>query len=76
MGASIRHDNATLPSVTSAAIKILSRIEQRNLIEREQSGRPKMVKVTPLTPDGSGQPYERPRGGSPETRFIRLSHRF
>lgn len=68
--------HATPASAKSAASKILSRLEERHLIERQQSGRPKRVKVTLLAPDGSGEPYTRPRGENSATRFIRLSHRF
>ena len=69
-------EHATPTSAKSAASKVLRRLEERSLIEREQSGRPKRIKVTVLMPDGTGQPYERPLGTSRETRFIRLSHRF
>lgn len=69
-------EHATLTSAKSAASKVLRRLEERHLIAREQSGRPKKIKVTVLIPDGTGQTYKRPLGDTKETRFIRLNHRF
>ncbi|RKE68956.1 hypothetical protein BXY47_0061 [Dietzia kunjamensis] len=47
-------------SATTAASKILRRLEGRQLVERHRSGRPRNVRVTLLSADGSGKPYTRP----------------
>lgn len=62
-------------SATSAATKILSRLEQRGLVQRQRSGRGRQVRVTLLAADGSGAPYVRPTGKTQEDRFLKLSHR-
>lgn len=67
---------ATGSSATSAATKILSRLVKYQLIERQRQGRERQVTVRLLQADGSGDPYVRPNGRTPETRFLRLSHEF
>lgn len=63
-------------SATSAATKILTRLVERKLIERERTGRERKVKITLLRADGSGDPYSRPTGAGARDRFIRLNHTF
>jgi hypothetical protein len=58
-------------SAVSAASKILTRLEQRRLIERARRGRERNVTVTLLRPDGSGLPYTRPGAGN-DDRFLKL----
>lgn len=45
---------------SSGATKVLTRLEQKQLIARRRSGRERKVTVTLLRPDGSGGPYVRP----------------
>lgn len=61
-------------AASSAATKILGRLERRKLITRQRSGRARNITVTLLRPDGSGQPYTRPDGRT--DRFLKLNHRF
>ncbi|BAK35871.1 hypothetical protein MLP_28570 [Microlunatus phosphovorus NM-1] len=61
-------------SASSAATKILSRLEQRNLITRQRTGKARNITITLLRPDGSGTSYTRPDGHA--DRFLKLSHRF
>lgn len=61
-------------SASSAATKILGRLETQGLITRQRSGRARKITVTLLRPDGSRQRYTRPDGRT--DRFLKLSHRF
>jgi hypothetical protein len=51
--------NATPVSARGTVSKIMKRLEERNLVKRERSGR--YASVTLLCEDGSGGAYERPR---------------
>jgi hypothetical protein len=64
---------ADVRSATTAATKILGRLEDRGLIERSRVGRARKVTVTLLRPDGSGKPYTRPGRGNSD-RFLKLSN--
>jgi hypothetical protein len=66
---------ATLASAASAVSKILTRLEQRNLITRQRHGRERKIRVTLLREDGSRQPYTRPGKGNSD-RFLRFPHAF
>lgn len=66
--------SADRASASSAATKILSRLEQRNLITRQRTGKARNITITLLRPDGSGTSYTRPDGHA--DRFLKLSHRF
>ncbi|QNF94941.1 hypothetical protein IGS73_03940 [Janibacter indicus] len=61
-------------SATSAATKILTRLERLKLIERQRQGRERQVKVTLLSADGSGDPYLALTGQSESSRFLKLSN--
>ncbi|MBN9618338.1 MAG: hypothetical protein J0H43_01160, partial [Actinobacteria bacterium] len=64
-------------SASSAATKLLTRLEQRHLISRARSGRARQITVTLLKPDGSGADYgNRPLGATADDRFFNLTHRF
>jgi hypothetical protein len=67
--------DATPASAASAVSKILTRLEQRNLITRQRHGRERKIRVTLLREDGSGEPYTRPGKGNSD-RFLRLPHAF
>lgn len=67
--------DATPASAASAVSKVLTRLEQRNLITRQRRGRERKIRITLLREDGSGQPYTRPGKGNPD-RFLRLPHVF
>jgi hypothetical protein len=67
--------DATPASAASAVSKVLTRLEQRNLITRQRHGRERKIRVTLLREDASGQPYTRPGKGNPD-RFLRLPHTF
>jgi hypothetical protein len=67
--------DATQASATSAVSKVLARLEQRKLIDRQRHGRERKIRITLLREDGSGQPYTRPGKGNPD-RFLRLPHAF
>lgn len=60
----------------NAVSKIFARLESRRLITRRRTGTNREVQVTLLAVDGSGNPYTRPQGTNPSSRFLRLSHRF
>lgn len=62
-------------SASTAATKILTRLEDRQLIERTRSGRARKITVTLLRPDGSGTAYTRPGRGNTD-RFLKLSHAY
>lgn len=64
---------ADLRSASSAATKILGRLEDRRLIERTRVGRARKVTITLLRPDGSGDGYTRPGRGNSD-RFLKLSN--
>ncbi len=69
--------DAELRSASTAATKVLTRLEQRKLISRARSGRARQITVTLLRPDGSGAAYaNRPMGATADDRFFNLSHRF
>lgn len=68
--------DATPASAASAVSKVLTRLEQRNLITRQRHGRERKIRVTLLREDGSGQPYSRPGKGGNTDRFLRLPHAF
>jgi hypothetical protein len=67
--------DATPGSAASAVSKVLTRLEQRNLITRERHGRERKIRVTLLREDGTGQPYTRPGKGNKDL-FFRLPHVF
>ncbi len=68
--------DAGLRSASTAATKLLTRLEDRKLISRTRSGRERQITVTLLRPDGTGEPYTRPKGTDENDRFLNLSHRF
>jgi hypothetical protein len=68
--------DATPASAASAVSKVLTRLEQRNLITRQRHGRQRKIRVTLLREDGSGQPYTRPGKGGNTDRFLRLPYAF
>lgn len=64
-------------SASTAATKLLTRLERRQLIARARTGRARQITVTLLKPDGTGAPYlNRPMGTSAGDRFFSLTHRF
>lgn len=64
-------------SATTAVTKTLTRLLDRNLIERGRAGRARQVKVTILREDGSGQPYTHPaKETGIEGRYLRLPYAF
>jgi hypothetical protein len=67
--------DATAASAATGVSKILTRLEERHLIDRERRGRERKIRVTLLREDGSGQPYTRPGKGNTD-RFLRLPHSF
>lgn len=67
--------NATPASATTAVSKVLTRLEQRNLITRQRHGRERKIRVTLLREDGTGRPYTRPGKGNSD-RFLRVPHTF
>lgn len=62
-------------SATSAATKILGRLQNRRLIDKARAGRARMVTVTLLRPDGSGDAYTRPGRGNRD-RFLKLDNAY
>jgi hypothetical protein len=69
-------ETATPQSASSAASKVLTRLEERQLIQRSRSGRARHVTVTLLKDDGSGSEYVRPVGASASDRFLTLPNEF
>jgi len=67
--------DATTASAATAVSKVLTRLEQRKLIDRQRHGRERKIRITLLREDGSGAPYTRPGKGNPD-RFLRLPHSF
>ena len=68
-------ETATVRTASTAASKILTRLEQRKLIERRRQGRERKVTVTLLRPDGTGDPYTRPGKGNKDP-FLKLDTRY
>ncbi|WOI90397.1 hypothetical protein [Rhodococcus qingshengii] len=66
----------TQRSVTSAASKILGRLEDRKLISKARTGRERKVTVTLLYPDGSGRDFARKDAGEKFIRYVKLSNEF
>lgn len=62
-------------SASTAATKMLGRLEDRRLIERDRVGRARKITVTLLRPDGQGKTYTRP-GKDNEDRFLKLGNAF
>jgi hypothetical protein len=67
--------DATPASAATAVSKVLTRLENRKLIQRQRHGRERKIRITLLREDGTGQPYTRPGKGNPD-RFLRLPHAF
>lgn len=67
--------DATDASAATAVSKVLTRLEQRRLIERDRRGRERKIRVTLLREDGSSQPYTRPGDGNSD-RFLQLPHAY
>jgi hypothetical protein len=66
---------ATSASAATAVSKVLTRLEKRQLIRRERSGRNRRIRVTLLREDGSGKEYTRPGKGNSD-RFMKLPHKY
>lgn len=62
-------------SAATAVSKVLTRLENRKLIQRQRHGRERKIRITLLREDGTGQPYTRPGKGNPD-RFLRFPHAF
>ncbi|NMM92394.1 hypothetical protein B2J88_50580 [Rhodococcus sp. SRB_17] len=63
-------------SASSSASKILTRLEERKLIERHRKGRERKVTVTLLHPDGSGAPYVREDVDGDMLPYLKLNNAF
>ena len=61
----------SVATAKTAATRIFSRLQERQLIEKSRCGRERKIKVKLLAQDGSGEEYQRPA-----SRYIRLSHDF
>ncbi|MDN5725297.1 MAG: hypothetical protein L0G99_05105 [Propionibacteriales bacterium] len=68
-------ETAEQRSATTAASKILGRLEDRRLIRRARSGHARKVTITLLRPDGSGVDYSRPGDGNKDP-FFSLHRRY
>ncbi|MFF1946096.1 hypothetical protein ACFVWF_28635 [Rhodococcus qingshengii] len=66
----------TRRSATSAASKILGRLESRKLISKARTGRERKVTVTLLYPDGSGREFARKDDADKFIRYVKLSNEF
>ncbi|MGL4177125.1 MAG: hypothetical protein ACRCSN_13720 [Dermatophilaceae bacterium] len=62
-------------SAATAATKVLTRLEGRQLIRRERVGRARKITVTLLRPDGTGAAYTRPGKGNDDP-FLKLDNVF
>lgn len=67
-------DTATDQSARTGAWRALRRLEKRRLITCHRSGT--KITVTLLREDGSGEPYDRPRGDTEENRFLQIPATF
>ncbi|MEV3959252.1 hypothetical protein [Streptomyces albogriseolus] len=65
---------ATEQSARTGAWRTLRRLEERRLITCHRSGT--MITVTLLREDGSGQPYDRPRGDTEDNLFLQIPATF
>lgn len=66
---------ATDASAATAVSKVFTRLEQRNLIERDRRGRERKIRVTVLREDGSGDSYTRPGKGNSD-KYLQLPHAY
>lgn len=67
-------DTALPQSARTGAWRTLDRLRERKLITCRRSGT--MITVTLLREDGTGKPYERPKGGTEEDRFLQIPAAF
>jgi hypothetical protein len=67
--------DAVPASAATAVSKVLTRLENRQLIQRQRHGRERKIRITLLREDGTGQPYTRPGKGNSD-RFFRFPHAF
>lgn len=67
-------ETASPRSASTAATKILTRLRDRDLIDRSPA-KSRKVTITLLRPDGSRDPYTRP-GKDNADRFLRLDNRY
>ncbi|MFD5586720.1 hypothetical protein ACFWII_23365 [Streptomyces sp. NPDC127063] len=65
---------ATEQSARTGAWRTLRRLEQRRLITCHRTGT--KITVTLLREDGTGDPYDRPRGDTEENRFLQIPATF
>ncbi|MDQ1743128.1 MAG: hypothetical protein QOE23_1467 [Pseudonocardiales bacterium] len=68
--------DASEASAATAVSKVLTRLEQRKLIERDRRGRERKIRATLLREDGSGQPYTRPGSAGNSDRYLQLPHTY
>lgn len=68
-------DGAEAASARAAVSKIFRRLQDRKLITSKSTGKHRLVKVTILRPDGSGDAYTRP-GNKNSDRFLKLDYKF
>jgi hypothetical protein len=61
-------------AASNAVSKILSRLEDRQLIQRARKGRERKIQIRLLREDGSGEAYTRPRSAADP--FLKLSHAY
>ncbi|MGY5052399.1 hypothetical protein ACWDE0_43775 [Streptomyces sp. 900105755] len=67
---------ATAQSARTGAWRVLQRLQGRKLITCSRPRGSTKIKVTLLREDGSETPYDRPKGNTPEDRFINLPNAF
>ncbi|MGW4824286.1 hypothetical protein ACWEP4_36465 [Streptomyces sp. NPDC004227] len=67
-------ETATEQSARTGAWRTLRRLEKRRLIICHRRGT--KITVTLLREDGSGKPYDRPRGDTEENRFLQIPATF